>query len=90
MAEEKTILEWILELVGNEEEYTRFSADPETYIRNSDLTDRQRYVLLSRDPVRIRAVIEYELKVGPDQPDGFMMHLIFGPQMHLKYDPPRS
>jgi hypothetical protein len=58
-----TILEWIMrqvdELGGGLRDLT--AEQLESRIRESELTEAQQAVLLSRDPVRIRAVIEYEL-----------------------------
>jgi len=58
-----TILEWIMrqvdELGGGLRHLT--AEQLESRIRASELTEAQQAVLLSRDPVRIRAVIEYEL-----------------------------
>jgi hypothetical protein len=45
--------------------------DAEELIRDSPLTEDQQAVLLSRDPVRIRAVIEYELGYKVEE---YMMH----------------
>jgi hypothetical protein len=59
-----TILEWIMRQVdelggGGLRDLT--AEQLESRIRESELTEAQQAVLLSRDPVRIRAVIEYEL-----------------------------
>lgn len=69
-----TILEWILKRItergGGLSDLT--AEEAEELIRSDpELTDAQRAVLLSRDPLRIRAVIEYELGHKLDE---YMMH----------------
>ena len=70
-----TILDWIMKLVAERggglrdltaEEAERLIRDP-----SSGLTEAQQAVLLSRDPVRIRSVIEYELGYHVEE---YMMH----------------
>jgi hypothetical protein len=68
-----TILDWIIsqlaELGGGLKDLT--AEEAERRIRDSGLTEAQQAVLLSRDPVRIRAVIEYELGYRVEE---YMMH----------------
>ena len=67
-----TILEWIMQQVEQRGGLRDLTADEaEKLIRDSGLTEAQQAVLLSRDPVRIRAVIEYELGY---QVEEYMMH----------------
>jgi hypothetical protein len=68
-----TILEWIMEQVAEQGGGLRdlSAEDAEELIRDSPLTEDQQAVLLSRDPVRIRAVIEYELGYKVEE---YMMH----------------
>jgi len=67
-----TILEWIMQQVEQRVGLRDLTADEaEKLIRDSGLTEAQQAVLLSRDPVRIRAVIEYELGY---QVEEYMMH----------------
>jgi len=69
-----TILEWIMNLVERRGGLRDLTAEEaEKLIRDPDsgLTEAQQAVLLSRDPVRIRAVIEYELGY---QVEAYMMH----------------
>jgi len=67
-----TILEWIMQQVEQRGGLRDLTADEaEKLIRDSGLTEAQQAVLLSRDPVRIRAVIEYELGYKVEE---YMMH----------------
>jgi hypothetical protein len=68
---EGTILAWMMKQVAELGDLT--SEEVERRIRDPDsgLTEAQQAVLLSRDPVRIRAVIEYELGY---QVEAYMMH----------------
>ena len=67
-----TILEWIMQQVEQRGGLRDLTADEaEKLIRDSGLTEAQQAVLLSHDPVRIRAVIEYELGY---QVEEYMMH----------------
>jgi hypothetical protein len=68
-----TILEWIMQQVAEQGGGLRdlSAEDAEELIRDSPLTEAQQAVLLSRDPVRIRAVIEYELGYKVEE---YMMH----------------
>jgi hypothetical protein len=70
-----TILDWIMKLVAERGEGLRglTAEEAEKLIRDSGLTEAQQAVLLSRDPVRIRDVIEYELGY---QLEEYMMHTI--------------
>jgi hypothetical protein len=56
--ETTTILDWVIELV--ESSYAAFQDDPRGVIESSDLTERQKKVLLDGDPLRIRHVMDYE------------------------------
>jgi hypothetical protein len=68
-----TILDWIMKLVAERGDGLRglTAEEAESLIRDSGLTEAQQAVLLSRDPVRIRAVIEYELGYKVEE---YMMH----------------
>jgi hypothetical protein len=70
-----TILKWIMDLIDERggAGLAGLTADEvEARIRDDqDLTDAQKDVLLSRDPVRIRAVVEYELAYKLDE---YMIH----------------
>jgi len=69
-----TILEWIMKQIEKRDGGLRaLTADEAAdLIRNDpELTEAQQDVLLSRDPLRIRAVIEYELGYKLDE---YMMH----------------
>ena len=70
---ETTILDWIMKLVAERGSGLKdlTAEEAEQLIRDSGLTEAQQAVLLSRDPVRIRAVIEYELGY---QVEEYMMH----------------
>jgi hypothetical protein len=70
---ETTILDWIMKLVAERGAGLRglTAEEAEQLIRDSGLTEAQKAVLLSRDPVRIRAVIEYELGYKVEE---YMMH----------------
>ncbi len=70
---DRTILDWIMEQVAERGGGLRdlTAEEAEKLIRDSELTEAQKAVLLSRDPVRIRAVIEYELGY---QVEEYMMH----------------
>jgi hypothetical protein len=72
---ENTILDWILDeiIIARGGDLRTLPADEleELIKTTSGLNDAQRAVLLSRDPLRIRAVIEYELGYRSDE---FMMH----------------
>jgi hypothetical protein len=70
---DRTILDWIMDLVAERGAGLRdLTADEaEKLIRDSGLTEAQQAVLLSRDPVRIRDVIEYELGYHVEE---YMMH----------------
>ena len=67
------ILDWIIKLVAERGSGLKdlTAEEAERLIRESGLTEAQQAVLLSRDPVRIRAVIEYELGY---QVEEYMMH----------------
>ena len=81
-----TILQWVLDVVRDPERYGGFKADPETMIRTAEeLTENQKNVLLSRDPERIRHVIEYELGIDPEASQ-YAMHLVFPIPMHNGFD----
>ncbi len=80
------IVDWILDLVRNEEAFDRFKFDARTEIEASDLTRAQKDVLLSRDPERIRHVIEFELEIDPGSA-AYAMHLVV-PGMHGVPPPP--
>ena len=68
-----TILDWIMKQVAERGGGLRdlTPEELERLIRGSDLTEAQQAVLLSRDPVRIRDVIEYELGYKVEE---YMMH----------------
>jgi hypothetical protein len=70
---ETTILDWIMKLVAERGAglQSLTAEEAEQLIRDSGLTEAQQAVLLSRDPVRIRAVIEYELGYKVEE---YMMH----------------
>jgi hypothetical protein len=80
-----TIVHWLIELVAHRERLKAFREDPVRAIEQSNLTDRQKKVLLSRDPARIRHVVEYELDLDPGEK---VMHLIFPIPMHNGPVPP--
>jgi hypothetical protein len=64
-----SLLDWILKVVRDEESFARLTTGKgaEEMIRGSELTDAQKAALLSRDPDRIRGVIEYELGMTYDE-----------------------
>ena len=70
---ETTILDWIMKLVAERGAglQSLTAEEAEQLIRDSGLTEAQQAVLLSRDPARIRAVIEYELGYKVEE---YMMH----------------
>jgi hypothetical protein len=81
---ETTILDWLINLISNRGLYDDFLSDPEGVVQQSNLTEPQRRVLLSRDLERIRHVIEYEENIDPAAQ---AMHLIFPIQMHNHSEP---
>jgi hypothetical protein len=79
-----TILEWLINVVVDEDRRAALHADPQALIQTDpDLTDAQRKVLLSHDAERIRHVIEYEQNIDPAAD---AMHLIFSIQMHNHFE----
>jgi hypothetical protein len=68
---EGTILAWMMKQVAELGDLTAEEVERRIRDPDSGLTEAQQAVLLSRDPVRIRAVIEYELGY---QVEAYMMH----------------
>jgi hypothetical protein len=79
--DEKTIYEFIRHLLASTKRLEQYaSGDREALMKDFGLTERQKRVLRSGDPERIKIVIEYELDLDPG---GIQMHINIGPP-----DPP--
>jgi hypothetical protein len=83
-----TILDWIIDLVRDSKRFEEFRRNPKVVlnraVRQKKLLKKQKDVLLSGDPVRIRHVIEYEAGLDPGKVE---MHLIIPVPMHQTYPP---
>lgn len=83
----QTILDWVIGLVRDPERLEEFRIDPQRVIEESSLEHRQKRVLLSRDSLRIRIVIEYEADLDPEK---IAMHLTIPIPMHTTYESPST
>ena len=88
-APDTTILDWLIDLVQDPDRLAQLlngsRAEAETLLKEEGrLTNKQIEVVLSRDPLKIQHVIEYE----SDLEEGAMfMHLTFPIPMHILFTP---
>ena len=75
-----TIAQFLLQLAENPDLLEAYRSDPDGFIdASADLTDGQKMVLKSRNPLRIQHVMEYELGVKFREAGVLMGHVLSGP-----------
>ena len=62
MAEQLTNL--VLRLAENPSALNEFSTDPERFLKESGLSEEEKNIILSRDPIKIREAIAADIQSG--------------------------